>query len=97
MDVCIYYQGTERVNRGWVVYLTSVSAVTNRHKLSVLKCHTNWDFPGGPVVKTHASTARGEGSIPGWGTKILHATWCGPKKKIFFKKINLCSETKKLP
>ena len=78
MYVCIYYQGTERVNRGWVVYLTSVSAVTNRHKLSVLKCHTNWDFPGGPVVKTLPSSAGGVGLIPGRGTKIAHALW--PKK-----------------
>ena len=28
-----------------------------------------------------ASTAEGVGSIPGWGTKILHAVWCGRKKK----------------
>ena len=28
------------------------------------------DFPGGPGVKTCASTAGGEGSIPGQGTKI---------------------------
>ena len=28
-----------------------------------------------------ASTARGMGSIPGWGTKILHALQCGQKKK----------------
>ena len=31
------------------------------------------DFPGGPVVKTCASTAGGVGSIAGWGTKIPHA------------------------
>ena len=30
-------------------------------------------FPGGPVVKTLPSNAGGAGSIPGWGTKILHA------------------------
>ena len=28
------------------------------------------DFPGGPVVKNQPSSARDEGSIPGWGTKI---------------------------
>ena len=29
-----------------------------------------------------------EGSVPGWETKIPHATWCDKKieKKIFFKK-----------
>ena len=24
-----------------------------------------------------ASTAGGVGSVPGWGTKIPHAEWCG--------------------
>ena len=38
-----------------------------------------WDFPGGPVDKTLASTAEGMGSIPGQRTKIPHATQ--PKKK----------------
>ena len=37
------------------------------------------DFPGGPVVKTSASTAEALGSIPGWGVKILCASW--PKKQ----------------
>ena len=37
------------------------------------------DFPDDPVVKT--TTAGGTGSIPGWGTKIPHATWQGKKKK----------------
>ena len=31
------------------------------------------DFPGGPVVKTLPSNAEGAVSIPGSGTKILHA------------------------
>jgi len=37
-------------------------------------------------LRLHTSTAGGMGSIPGWGTKILHATrktW--PKKKRFLK------------
>ena len=29
----------------------------------------------------HASTAGDTGSIPGWGTKILHATWLGQNKQ----------------
>ena len=37
------------------------------------------DFPGGPVVKTPHSNAGGEGSIPGQGAKIPHASW--PKKQ----------------
>ena len=29
-----------------------------------------WDFPGGPVVKTHASTAGGMGSVLHWVSRI---------------------------
>ena len=32
------------------------------------------DFPGGPVVKNPCSNAGDEGSIPGQGTKIPHAS-----------------------
>ena len=32
------------------------------------------EFPGGPMVKNPPSSADGEGLIPGWGTKIPHAT-----------------------
>ena len=32
-------------------------------------------------LRLHASTAGGAGSIPGWGTKILHAVRRGQKKK----------------
>ena len=31
----------------------------------------------------HASTAGGVGSIPGQGTKIPQAAWCGQNKKIY--------------
>ena len=31
-------------------------------------------------LRIHASTAEGAGSVPGWGTKIPHAT-CGKRKK----------------
>ena len=41
----------------------------------------NWDFPGGPVVKTLHFHCRGQGSIPGWGTKIPHDTVAWPKQK----------------
>ena len=36
-------------------------------------------FLGGPVAKTPPPTAGGMSSIPGWGTKIPHATRCDPK------------------
>ena len=32
------------------------------------------DFPGAPVVKTPPFNAENAGSIPGWGTKIPHAS-----------------------
>ena len=38
------------------------------------------DFPGSPVVKTPCFHCRGKGSIPGWGTKLLHAV-VQPKEK----------------
>ena len=37
-----------------------------------------WDFPGGPVVETSPSSARGLGLIPAWGAKI--PTWVAAKK-----------------
>ena len=37
-----------------------------------------WDFPGGPEFKTQCSQCRGTGSIPGQGTKTLHATRRSP-------------------
>lgn len=36
--------------------------------------------PGHPVVMTHASTAGGTDSIPGWGSHT-HASGCNPQKQ----------------
>ena len=36
-------------------------------------------------LRLHTSTAGGTGSIPGWGTKILYATWRSQKNKEFGK------------
>ena len=33
------------------------------------------------MIKIVCFQLSGCGSIPSWGTKILHATWYGPKKK----------------
>ena len=38
------------------------------------------DVPASSVVKTLTSSAGAAGSIPGWGTKIPCATWCGQIK-----------------
>ena len=32
-------------------------------------------------LRLYTSTAEGKGSIPGWGTKILHVAWHSQKKK----------------
>ena len=42
-------------------------------------------------LRLHASTTGGMGLIPGQGTKILHATQCGQKKK---KKVGCCYQKK---
>ena len=50
-----------------------------------------WNFPGGPVVKTLPSNARGADLIPGWGAKIPHALWPknqNIKQKQYGKKSN---------
>ena len=39
-----------------------------------MRRHSFRDFSDGPVVKNPPSNAGGEGSIPGQGTKIPHAT-----------------------
>ena len=36
---------------------------------------TSGDFPGVQWLRFRASNAEASGSIPGWGTKIPHATW----------------------
>ena len=38
-----------------------------------------WDFPDSRVVETHAFSALGPSSVPGW--YILQAAWYGLKKK----------------
>ena len=53
--------------------------MVNEKKRQVLK-REKMDFPGSPVIKM-ASTAGGEGSVPGLGTKISYATPGGQKTK----------------
>ena len=49
------------------------------------EARTKTAVPGSSLVvqwlRLHPSIAAGTGSIPGWGTKIPHAKWCGPKLK----------------
>lgn len=53
-------------------------------------------LPGGPMVKTLASTAGGIDSIPVWGTMIQHATWHGQKKSKITNN-NFFLKKKKIP
>lgn len=39
------------------------------------------EFPGSPVVRVLAVTARGPGSVLGWGSEIPQAACCSQKKK----------------
>ena len=39
------------------------------------------EFPGGPVVRTQHFHCQGQGSIPGWGIKILQTMRHGQKNK----------------
>ena len=48
--------------------------LSTHYELSSQKNPIEGEFPGGPVVKTPPSNAGSEGCIPGWGTKIPHAT-----------------------
>ena len=50
-----------------------LSAASLNKLLSSIKSLSR-DFPGGPVVKNPCSNAGDEGSIPGQGTKIPHAS-----------------------
>ena len=62
--------------------LHSTSSVCFEHLLTYLSAlniifkifASLWDFPGGPVVKNPPYNAGDTGSIPGQGTKILHAS-----------------------
>ena len=39
------------------------------------------ELPSGPVIRSQCFHSCGPGSIPGWGTTIPQASWCGKKKK----------------
>ena len=49
-----------------------------KHSVVFIKMNVSRDFPGGPVI-SHPSNVGGMGSIPSWGTKILHVLWHGKK------------------
>ena len=50
-------------------------------KLSLKKTTTLWTNMAIQWLRLHVAPAGGACSIPGWGTRILHATWCSQRKK----------------
>ena len=65
----------------WKIHLYTV-------KISILPkfiCGFKNEIPGNSLavqwLGLSASSAGGTASIPGWETNILHAAWCGQKKK----------------
>ena len=58
--------------RGWYSY--------NRSSENNKKQKQKWNFPGGPVVKNLLSNVGDASLIPGWGTKILSASWGSQKR-----------------
>ena len=48
----------------------------------------NWDFPGGPVVKTPHFQCKGCNLILDQGTKILHAAQCSQKNFLSWTKVS---------
>ena len=59
-----------------IMLYTNITSI--KFLIFFLKRTTKGDLPCCPVVMTSPSKAGGGGSIPGWGTKIPHAS--GPKK-----------------
>jgi hypothetical protein len=45
-------------------------------------------------LELQTSTEESTGSIPSWGTKILHATWCNQTKKFINKKVKATKKKK---
>ena len=56
-----------------------LSSANNVHYKWESKGWNLWEFPGGPGVRTPCFQCWGPGSIPGRGTKIPQAAWCGQK------------------
>ena len=56
----------------WPQELLFVKHNSARHHTCCFKALVR-DFPVNPVAKTPCFHCRGEGLIPGWGTKISHA------------------------
>ena len=63
----------------WHALLSCTQKAGNRKE--PIRNRAQRDLLGGPVVKTLPSNAGGAGLIPGWGTKIPHASKVKKKKR----------------
>ena len=74
-----------------ITYTPTYTNTRNAYICASPKTYTHGDFPGGSVVKTLPSNARGAGSIPSWGAKTPHASWPknqNIKQKQYYDKFN---------
>ena len=75
--------------------------IPKRWKLLIEK--VDGEFPGGLVVRTLRFHCRGQGSVPGRGTKILQAARHGQKKSkgtrtpVFIAALFIIAKTSKQP
>ena len=51
------------------------------NKVYLIKIFKTWPSLAVQWLGPGAFTAMALGSVPGWGSKILQATWCGQKRK----------------
>ena len=70
MQSCIHHE--EQISQ--LIVLVSL-CYGKMQESGFIKIFPPREFPGGPVVKTSLSNVAGKGLIPGWGVKILHASW----------------------
>ena len=66
--------------------MDNISVHILRTTLDIVKIWGN--FPGCPVVKAVLPVQGITGSIPGQGTKIPHALWCGPPNFFFLLQLS---------
>ena len=70
----VFLSSSQTFQPSYKIFLKYIVLSLLRHEIFVLNLLTNyWEFPGGPMVRLHALTAEGLGSISGQGSKIPQA------------------------
>lgn len=82
MKVCIWSKQLQKEGRGSMMKPLEKSGCSQAERPPVRSFRAAeaikswaWGLPGGLVVKTLPSKARGVGSIPGRGAKVPHSSW----------------------